>query len=330
MLLVCFLEVRPGPGRLHGRRFAAGACRGWLRRKSADRSRAERPLRERRRRTADAARLMNCRRAVSAAIHQPRERRWRAIHGWRRGVNRGFRRRERELPVWPRESGLPKRGSSPRVFKETWDAWRRGCAAGAAPEGGSRSNEGENMSRRSAGRLRGFGTLRRGTREVSVPAVSMARRRVDRLRAANIAAAPWKFARKLARPPSCVRIAWIQSESFRTYCFLVRAGRGTDGGLGNSRCSCSLRACTRLNRVAQTRRQLRAGSACRSGCLNCILQFKFARKLARPPDCGRGRRMRLGELSSLLIFWFGRAGDTDGGDSNVERAELRRALPAPA
>ena len=45
-----------------------------------------------------------------------------------------------------------------------------------------------------------------------------------------------------------------------------------------------------------------------SGCLNCILQFKFARKLARPPDCVRGRWMRFWELSSLLIFWFGRAG----------------------
>ena len=150
-----------------------------------------------------------------------------------------------ELPVWPRESGLPKWGSSPRVFKETWDAWRRGCAAGAAPEGvgaadytaagtclgiapggGSGSNEGENMSRRSAGRLRGFGAMRRGAREVSVPAVSMARRRVDRLWAANIAAAPWKFARKSARPPSCVRVTWIQSESFRPYCFPVRAGGG--------------------------------------------------------------------------------------------------------
>ncbi len=60
----------------------------------------------------------------------------------------------------------------------------------------------------------------------AVPAVSMARRRVDRLRAANIAAAPWKFARKSARPPSCVRVTWIQSESFRPYCFPVRAGGG--------------------------------------------------------------------------------------------------------
>ena len=111
-----------------------------------------------------------------------------------------------------------------------------------------------NVSRRSAGRLRGFGALRDtqcgnvllvqrrevegvrdaadGKREVSVPAVSMARRRVDRLRAANIAAAPWKFARKSARPPSCVRVTWIQSESFRPYCFPVRAGGVTDGGFG--------------------------------------------------------------------------------------------------
>ena len=57
----------------------------------------------------------------------------------------------------------------------------RKCTVGAAPGGGSGSNEGENMSRRSAGRLKGFGTLRMGTREVSVPAVSMARRRIERL-----------------------------------------------------------------------------------------------------------------------------------------------------
>ena len=66
----------------------------------------------------------------------------------------------------------------------------------------------------SAGRWMAFGALRRGTREVSVPAVSMARRRVDRLRAANIAAAPWKFARKLARPPDCVRNARQKMEAF--------------------------------------------------------------------------------------------------------------------
>ena len=71
------------------------------------------------------------------------------------------------------------------------------------------------MSRRSAGRLRGFGAMRRGAREVSVPAVSMARRRVDRLWAANIAAAPWKFARKLARPPDCVRNARQKIGDFR-------------------------------------------------------------------------------------------------------------------
>ncbi len=50
------------------------------------------------------------------------------------------------------------------------------------------------------------------------------------------------------------------------------------------------------DRVAQARQQLRAGSACRSGCLNCILQFKFARKLARPPDCVRNARQKIGDF----------------------------------
>ena len=54
--------------------------------------------------------------------------------------------------------------------------------------------------------------------------------------------------------------------------------------------------------TARPRQRLRAASGHRSGCLNCILQFKFARKLARPPDFVRGTWMRLGELSSLLIF----------------------------
>ena len=111
-----------------------------------------------------------------------------------------------ELPVWPQESGLPKWGSSPRVFKETWDAWRRGCAAGAAPEGvGAADYTAEGTC---------LGAVP-GTRKVSVPAVSMARRRVDRLRAANIAAAPWKFARKSARPPDCVRNARQKIGDFR-------------------------------------------------------------------------------------------------------------------
>ena len=50
------------------------------------------------------------------------------------------------------------------------------------------------------------------------------------------------------------------------------------------------------DRVAQARQQLRAGSACRSGCLNCILQFKFARKLARPPSCVRNARQKIGDF----------------------------------
>ena len=223
MLLVCFLGVRPGPGEdctggdLQPARAGVG-CAGRARMESGGAPAA---------RTASA----NCRCGAADELPQSgfggnSSTARGADYRWRRAVNRGFRRRDGELPVWPRESGLPKWGSSPRVFKETWDAWRRGCAAGAAPEGGSGSNEGENVSRRSAGRLRGFGALRMGTREVSVPAVSMARRCVDRLRAANIAAAPWKFARKSARPPSCVRVTWIQSESFRPYCFPVRAGGG--------------------------------------------------------------------------------------------------------
>ena len=64
-----------------------------------------------------------------------------------------------------------------------------------------------------------------------VPAVSMALRRVDRLRAANIAGVPWKFARKLARPPDCVRDGWAEVVWFRPYWFLVRAGGVTDEGI---------------------------------------------------------------------------------------------------
>ena len=45
-------------------------------------------------------------------------------------------------------------------------------------------------------------------------------------RAVNIAAAHWKFARKLARPPSWFRVTWVALERFRPYCFPVRAGWG--------------------------------------------------------------------------------------------------------
>ena len=44
--------------------------------------------------------------------------------------------------------------------------------------------------------------------------------------AVNIAAAHWKFARKLARPPSWFRVTWVWSERLRPYCFPVRAGWG--------------------------------------------------------------------------------------------------------
>ena len=50
--------------------------------------------------------------------------------------------------------------------------------------------------------------------------------------AVNIAAAHWKFARKLARPPSCVRVTWAQSGRFRPCCFPVRAGGETGGCFG--------------------------------------------------------------------------------------------------
>ena len=71
-----------------------------------------------------------------------------------------------------------------------------------------------------------------GMRLGDVPAVSMALRRVDRLRAANIAGVPWKFARKLARPPDCFRDGWAEVIWFRPYWFLVRAGGGvTDEGI---------------------------------------------------------------------------------------------------
>ena len=45
-------------------------------------------------------------------------------------------------------------------------------------------------------------------------------------RAVNIAAAHWKFARKLARPPSWFHVTWVALERFRPYCFPVRAGWG--------------------------------------------------------------------------------------------------------
>ena len=70
------------------------------------------------------------------------------------------------------------------------------------------------VQRREAEDVRGAAE---GNGEVGVPAVSMARRRVDRLRAANIAAAPWKFARKLARPPDCVRNTRQKIGDFRPY-----------------------------------------------------------------------------------------------------------------
>ena len=82
--------------------------------------------------------------------------------------------------------------------------------------------------------------------------------------------------------------------------------------------------------TARPRQRLCAASGRRSGCLNCILQFKFARKLARPPDCGRGRRMRLGELSSLLVLGSGGLGIRTVAIFCVEGVGLRRALPAPA
>ena len=63
----------------------------------------------------------------------------------------------------------------------------------------------------------------------------MALRRVDRLRAANIAGVPWKFARKLARPPDCFRDGWAEVVWFRPYWFLVRAGGGvTDEAFSTS------------------------------------------------------------------------------------------------
>ena len=47
---------------------------------------------------------------------------------------------------------------------------------------------------------------------------------------ANIAAAPWKFARKSARPPDWFRDAWRKIEGSRPCCFPVRAGGETDEG----------------------------------------------------------------------------------------------------
>ena len=62
--------------------------------------------------------------------------------------------------------------------------------------------------------------------EGDVPAVSNARRLVDRLQGGQPAAAHWKFARKLARPPSWFHVTWVALERFRPYCFPVRAGWG--------------------------------------------------------------------------------------------------------
>ena len=211
-------------------------------------------------------------------------------------------------------------------------------------------HDGENVSRRSAGRLRGFGALRMGTREVSVPAVSMARRRVDRLRAANIAAAPWKFARKLARPPSCVRIAWIQSESFRPYCFLVRAGRGTDGGFGQF---AVLLLSSGVYSV-EPRRPNAAAAACRLSLPFRLFELHSAiqiRSEVSAPALMRPRYLdTIRELSYLLFSGSGGRGlrtDALGNSrcscpvrararlnrvhcSSLNGFELRRALPAPA
>ena len=228
MLLVCFLEVRPGPGEdctggdLQPARAGVG-CAGRARMESGG---------------APAARTASAICRCGAADELPQSgfggnssAAGGADYRRRRAVNRRFRRRDGELPVWPRESGLPKWGSSPRVFRETWDAWRRGCAAGAAPGGvgaadyttektclgaapggGSGSNEGENMSRRSAGRLRGFGALRRGTREVSVPAVSMARRRIERLQGVQFCRRTMEIRSEVSAParlcPQCSSKNW--------------------------------------------------------------------------------------------------------------------------
>ena len=57
---------------------------------------------------------------------------------------------------------------------------------------------------------------------------------------------------------------------------------------------------------------------------------KFARKLACPPDFVRGTWMRFGELSSLLILGSSGRRLRTRACLSVERAGLRRALPAPA
>ena len=66
-----------------------------------------------------------------------------------------------------------------------------------------------------------------------VPAVSMARRRIERLRGVQFAAVPWKFARKSARPPDWFCGGGRKKEAGYASWDLVRAGGETDKAILN-------------------------------------------------------------------------------------------------
>ena len=116
-----------------------------------------------------------------------------------------------------------------------------------------------------------------GMRLGDVPAVSMALRRVDRLRAANIAGVPWKFARKLARPPSGFHRGWAEKRG--VYTPLDFFGFGRAGGYGWS--------------IVQRRRsQATAGSArTRQGTLGS-LDSPFAAASSDEGRCEPERRRK--------------------------------------
>ena len=147
-------------------------------------------------------------------------------------ANRGFRRREVELSVWPRGGERWFVAAGMRMLEvRSWRCWCRDlglkvfvgavvgtrCCRSAGKMRVFEACDGGSTHLAQRREVEGVRGAAEGNGEVGVPAVSMARRRVDRLRAANIAASPWKFARKLARPPDCVRNACQKIGCFRPY-----------------------------------------------------------------------------------------------------------------
>ena len=76
---------------------------------------------------------------------------------------------------------------------------------------------------------------------------------------------------------------------------------------------------------------MRGGALNACGAFNfAVVHWKFARKLARPPDWFREG---FGGNLGLFVpdgFWFGRAGETGETFCGVGRVGLRWALPKPA